>query len=144
MQGGLEVPCLLIFNGDAKYIEKAQKFVKYAFPSSHQLVDDSSDRDDSPCTLPPPNKKSKGDSQVWSSINGITLSLTHKNGILEGEKLDDLVIDTAQNLLKSQFPRLSGLQSTLLQSTHRTCLRVNFQDYLGSSLLCSNQSSIAL
>ena len=93
----------------------------------HLATSYSSNRDDSPCTLPPPNKKSKGDSQVWSSINGFTLSLTPKNGILEGEKLDDLVIDTAQNLLKSQFPRLSGLQSTLLQSKQHRSLRSNDQ-----------------
>ena len=42
-------------------------------------------------------------------------------------KLDDLVIDTVQNLLNNQFPRLSGLQSTLPQSKHHHSLRNNDQ-----------------
>ena len=56
---------------------------------------------------------------MWSNIDRIILSTEHKNGIIAGEKLDDLVIDTAQHLLKRQFPGISGLQSTLLQAMAR-------------------------
>ena len=40
-----------------------------------------------------------------ANIAGIILSTVQKNGILAGDKLDDLVIDTAQNMLKT-IPRI--------------------------------------
>ena len=39
MQGGLEVPCLLTFTGDAKYIEKAKnKLVEPALQSTPLMI----------------------------------------------------------------------------------------------------------
>ena len=43
------------------------------------------------------------------------LTLADKGHILAGEKLDDRHIDIAQNMLKEQFSKIGGLQSTLLQ-----------------------------
>lgn len=41
------------------------------------------------------------------------------NTIASGEKLSDLSINLAQQLLKKQFPSVNGLQSTLLQAKPR-------------------------
>ena len=48
--------------------------------------------------------------------NGIVLLEAHRNEIVNVAKLNDLVINMAQQLLKAQFPNVTGLQSTLLQS----------------------------
>jgi len=40
----------------------------------------------------------------------------HRNETVNGAKLNDLVINMAQQLLKAQFPIVTGLQSTPLQS----------------------------
>jgi len=52
--------------------------------------------------------------KVWVKIYSITLHDEHEEMILNGSKLNDLVINAAQLLLKEQFPELLGLQSTLL------------------------------
>ena len=53
-------------------------------------------------------------SKVWVKIHSIKLHDEHKEMILNGSKLNDLVINVAQLLLKKQFLELLGLQSTLL------------------------------
>jgi len=52
----------------------------------------------------------------WCRFGGIRLMQQNKCDILRGEKLNDLIINFVQKLLKRQFPSLKGLQSTLLQS----------------------------
>ena len=49
----------------------------------------------------------------WCSI---CLTQQNKYNILRGDKVNDLVINFIQKLLKKQFPFIMGLQSTLLQS----------------------------
>ena len=51
---------------------------------------------------------------AWVKKGSITLYGEHKEMILDGSKLNDLVINAAQAMLKEQFPDLLGLQSTLL------------------------------
>jgi len=51
--------------------------------------------------------------KVWVKIRSITLHDEHKEMILNGSKLND-VINSAQTLVKEQFPELMGLQLTLL------------------------------
>lgn len=55
-------------------------------------------------------------SQPWVQCNGITLLGDHRNRIVHGAKLNDFTINMAQQLLKAQFPTVTGLQLTLLQS----------------------------
>ena len=43
-------------------------------------------------------------SHPWVQCNGIALLEDHRNGIVHGAKLNDLVINIAQQLLKAQFP----------------------------------------
>ena len=52
----------------------------------------------------------------WCRFGGIRLIQQNKYGILRGNKLNNLVINFVQKLLKKQFPSVKGLQSTLLQS----------------------------
>ena len=39
----------------------------------------------------------------------------NEEGLIMSEKLTDMEIDFAQQLLKSQFPHINGLESTLIQ-----------------------------
>jgi len=52
--------------------------------------------------------------KVWVKISSITLYDEHKEMILNGSKLNNVVINAAWMLLKEQFPELMGLQLTLL------------------------------
>lgn len=98
-QGGLEIPCMLTFEGSSKDVAKATRLVKYALSSS-------TEKDE------PPKKKVKYESQGGSTdeVNSIL------DSIISGDKLSDLHINFAQQLLKQQFPLLNGLQCTLLQN----------------------------
>ena len=106
-QGGLEIPCTMTFVGEAKRTFKAKKLIESAFAGNL-----------------PPNKKRKvqvvepelSGSQIWVRCSGIVLTTTDKDGIMNEVKLNDLMINMAQQLLRKQFPRITGLQSTLLQS----------------------------
>ena len=113
-QGGLEIPCTMTFVGESKHTFKAKKLIESAFVGNL-----------------PPNKKRKvqvvepelSGSQIWLRSCGIVLTTTDKDGIVNGVKLNDLMINMAQQLLRKQFPRITGLQSTLLQSKiHRAIL----------------------
>ena len=52
----------------------------------------------------------------WRRFGGIRLMQQNKYEILRGDKLNDLVINFVQKLLRKQFPSVKGLQSTLLLS----------------------------
>ena len=54
-------------------------------------------------------------SQDWLRTGGIQLTRENKSEILRGDKLNDLIINFVQKLLKKQFPLMKGLQSTLMQ-----------------------------
>ena len=52
---------------------------------------------------------------VWVKKGNITFYDEHKQMILNDDfKLNDLIINAAQTILKKRFPELMGLQSTLL------------------------------
>ena len=52
----------------------------------------------------------------WLRRGGIKLTLNDRDSIIDGKRLNDMVINVAQKLLKSQFSKLKGFQSTLLQN----------------------------
>ena len=52
----------------------------------------------------------------WVRRGGIKLTLSDRDSIIRGERLNDMVINVAQKLLKSHFSKLKGFQSTLLQN----------------------------
>ena len=57
----------------------------------------------------------KLESQDWLRTGSIQLTQEDKSKILRGKKLNNLVINFVQKLLKKQFLSLKGLQSTLMQ-----------------------------
>jgi len=58
---------------------------------------------------------SRNGKKEWLHVGGVKLTMSDRDSVLRGERLDDMVINVAQKLLKSQFPKIKGLNSTLLQ-----------------------------
>lgn len=54
-------------------------------------------------------------SRQWLRSGGIKLNSNDKDSIMNGQRLNDLVINFAQKMLKMQFPSVKGFLSTLLQ-----------------------------
>ena len=108
----------MIFTGEAKRTAKAKDLIESAFSSmGNREAQPSKKR--RICGEVPTCGESNRDilhSQPWEQGNGIILLEAHRNEITHGMKLNDLVINMAQQLLKAQFPIVTGLQSTLLQS----------------------------
>ena len=96
-QGGLEIPCILVFKGNVKDTAKANKLIEDAL-----------------------NLRKSADPSFPDSATG-----RDKEKISNEEMLDDLVINSVQVLLKKQFPDLLGLQSTLLQSGKQQGMKEN-------------------
>ena len=114
-QGGLEIPCILIFKGNAK--DTAKDTAK-----ANKLIEDALNDD---LSIPDSATGTEVDDCVWTKVDGIVLSRRDKEKISKGEMLDDLVINSVQVLLKKQFPDLLGLQSTLLQSSKQQSVKEN-------------------
>ena len=93
-QGRLEVPCTLTLRGSHGDVDKVKVLLKRAL-SSNDCAEEENE---------PPKRKPKR-----------SLPDTEIDKISSGEKLSDLSIDFAQELLKKQFPGVNGLQSTLYQ-----------------------------
>lgn len=55
-------------------------------------------------------------SPLWIQIDGIRLVSTDKEHLLDGKWLSDAHINSVQHLLKSHFPDIGGLESTLRQT----------------------------
>jgi len=134
-QGGLEVPCTLIFQilktQPVEFLDKTERLINAALSmkielplppvvssesscassvatSQPQIKIESVQTDDESQTLDvdqPPTKKQKLRSKEFDDI-------------IMGVELSDLQINMAQNLLKAQFPQLNGLKSTLQQTKH--------------------------
>ena len=52
-------------------------------------------------------------SRQWLRIGGIILTSNDRDPIMNGQRLNDLVINFAQKVLEMQFPSVKGFQSTL-------------------------------
>ena len=61
----------------------------------------------------------------------------NEESIIMGKQLTDLEIDYAQRLLKSQFPHLNGLQSTLIQQ--KACLEADQVNEKIQIVFCNNR-----
>jgi len=64
------------------------------------------------------NASSNGKKE-WLQIGGIKLRMQDRDSIIAGERLNDMVVNVAQRLLKAQFPKMKGLCSTFLQGRKR-------------------------
>ena len=114
-QGGLEIPCVLTFEGDKKEVMKIRKLISKKVEAIDRKLD-----------IQPLSKKRKIDLHItegqsethgstpWLTLNNINLSSADKDILTAGDELTDMHIDFAQAILKKQFPELSGLHLTLL------------------------------
>lgn len=104
-QGGLEIPCVLKFEGDAKLVNKVKKLVKKPGPiitkqSEIKVVTIIKEEDSEDI----PAKK-----KVCTGVNIADLI----ESINRGEDLTDLHMEHMQKLLKQKFPHINGLQPTV-------------------------------
>ena len=53
---------------------------------------------------------------IWIRCGNVTLFKRQKQDLMKGKELYDLHVNAFQSILKSQFPEIKGLQSTLLQN----------------------------
>ena len=113
-QGGLEVPCKLIFYGESLLLIKVRKLLKEATESGlltisaagtdSRLPKDSNEQ---------PTARARN-SDVWVKFKGMFLLQTDKDDLLEGRWLSDKHVNYAQSLLRSQFSHIDGWRETLL------------------------------
>lgn len=113
-QGGLEVPCILIFSGEAVLVDK----VKNLIDDINKEEGDSKASITSPDSEPPCKKtkvsdNEKSSEEEWMRLDRIVLKIADKETITKGAELHDLHIEMYQKLLKIQFPNLMGLSSSL-------------------------------
>ena len=120
-QGGLEIPCLLMFEiDDESLISKIKKMLDQCQKQEEEsdvpakrikLENKENDRNET-------NAEKGILRTVWLSLKEahITLYSSDKEAILKGERLNDIHILFAQTLLKQQFPGVQGLSCTLTQN----------------------------
>ena len=125
-QGGLEIPCKLIFRGEAKLIVKVQKLLQEAVDSGLLALSSTSTEPEhkSPVEHPidepkHPHKKCRvGEcdlgAKTWLQLDGILLTQDDKEQLSDGRWLNDKHINVAQLLLRKQFPHIDGWKETLL------------------------------
>lgn len=140
-QGGLEIPCILRFEGCTKYSIKAEKLIRSALSTEQSAPSKQSDatkENSEPPTSPTeqsaPSQQSEENEQ-GSDAKKRKLTDTPGeedlvSGIMRGEMLSDLHVNFSQRLLKRQFPNLRGLQSTLYQQKSETEMSATVKDQL--------------
>ena len=154
-QGGLEIPCRLVFT--AKTSVEADKAKKHLQSS---LVDCAVQEQETASITTKPNVAlsskqaaeasivTKAEQQLSVAVSQVDLTtesaavptecspskkrqrLFDAEHIIMGNMLTDLEINLAQQLLKSQFDNLNGLQSTLLQEKAITVTKSELQNKL--------------
>ena len=104
-QGGMEIPCVLTFEGSIEDSKKAEKLVRRAYPV---VEEDSKKTAQNEVTDTQENTQLPINSAIHTKH--FCLERIEKN-----KKLTDLEVNHAQRLIKQQYPWLNGLQLTLLQ-----------------------------
>ena len=138
VQGGLEIPCILMLQATKDLVDKASKLLAItdmkAMPVT-ETVETSSQVEKKDSNVPPTVPAAKRvkveqiemevrieESQVvWATLSNTRILLRAKDKLMikEGCKLSDKHINFAQATLRAQFPQCEGLQNTLLQSRLR-------------------------
>ena len=77
----------------------------------------------------------------WLRSGGIKLTSNDRDAIMNGQNLNDLVINFAQKVLRMQFPSVKGFQSTLLQD--KRCKGIFEQDRVQIIHSCGNHWIVA-
>ena len=90
VQGGLEIPCVLVFEGDEKVTAKAKKRVELALSTTTINLLAKKKRKVTDISAIVPHISEDSISQEWIQFSkGLVLSVADKKHILAGEKLDD-------------------------------------------------------
>ena len=106
-QGGLEVPCVFKFRGDSSTIAKIRKVL--------MITGSDTGYNGSQCQKIE-SKKTEAPATPWIMLYNIPLNQDDKTIVLSGGWLNDKHINFAHQILKKQFPGLTGLASTLILS----------------------------
>ena len=117
-QGGLEIPCVLIFTGEASELSKVEKLMKKD-TSVSVGKNESSEQSKEIVDIQSPGKKRRLDCHdaEWVRMDTMILKVAEKELVLQNQELNDLVINYSQKLLHNQFVSINGLHSTLLLPT---------------------------
>ena len=132
-QGGLEIPCKLIFAGASRDISKVQKLITVAQSSILEMTckkdnDAEPEKKEGKSSRKEQPEKKQAEIDVpnfsevrWLQLNDNCLSQVNKRELCDGKRLSDLHINYAQALLQKQFPELGGLHCSLLQEKKPKC-----------------------
>lgn len=116
-QGGLQIPCKLIFDGEVNLIDKVRILLKEALAAGLLKPDEGEPQKNktkleepksNDCLLEPPSKKCR-DGRMGSMV----LSELDREELCNGSWLSDKHIHFAQSILKKQFQDIDGWRSTL-------------------------------
>ena len=113
-QGGLEIPCILIFTGNSEHLSKARKLL-----DACDLKETEECIKIAECEVAGAEAKKRRvddeqvESPVWVRVSGLVLYKYDHDRLSGGLELTDMHINASQRLLKSQFPKFQGLSSTL-------------------------------
>ena len=123
-QGGLEIPCLLLFeiNNDSliskikKMLDQCQKQEEEMEVPAKRIKLENKENDRNEI-----NAEEENLPTIWLSLKEARIALysSDKEAILSGERLNDIHILFAQTLLRQQFPGVQGLSCTLTQNRLR-------------------------
>ena len=139
-QGGLEIPCVLLFQAESELLDKVQKLLSLSEknfatvkPSESRARNDQKavavkhevkqePKEDSNCSPEAKRIKVEDDDgvqnsfqEIWATCAGSQVKLFQKDKLaLEFDRLNDRHINFAQTLLRNQFSQCYGLQNTLL------------------------------
>ena len=125
IQGGLEIPCVLLIEGNAELLTKLKRLLLFSEtadeetnceenpPKKIKLESEEEEMDVESC-----NTGINGESLQWVFFgsSNITLYMDDKSIIENGLKLNDKHINCVQSLLNLQFPNTEGLKCTLIQT----------------------------
>lgn len=136
-QGGLEIPCVIIFRGEQELLDKVKRllsFINGKTPSATEAgaapkIKQEPGEEANNIILHPPEAKrvkvehvdelnySGTSREVWATCTGTRIKLYRDDKLLlEGNhRLNDKHINFAQAILRVQFPQYDGLQNTLIQ-----------------------------
>ena len=123
VQGGLEVPCKIIFRGPNDMIQKVERLVKFAMTySAVATVSTEKSNEENDCekvSVWIEDESSSGDVlqplTEWVRFGVKVLSFKERDIIINGEELADIHMTFAQHILSAQFPNIVGLQATNYQ-----------------------------
>ena len=121
-QGGLEIPCVITFEGTSKETLKARKLVTAALADLSTITKSSTDavqpskrrKIEDDCVKEKECNKAEADTREWVQCGGNILTNYDRKILATGQKLTDQHINFAQTLLRSQF------QSSMDYSLHCT------------------------